>query len=159
MTQAAGLAVEVLHSAMFTSALTFPRSRRSRLPATTLGTTVRPEVPPPSLRQAPDGSTWQRLLFWLMAPAPRDAAPAANQLGAVRDDFHDSVLDLTVVPDAGELVRRIDAARSLREFWHLRAEVYRLVAVQYSQAEAERRLVPLNRHFPTRSPRSGFVPL
>ena len=157
MTRAVALAADVTAAAMFTSALTFPRSRR--LPPTTLGASVRTEVPPPSLRQAPGGSGWQRLLFWLVAPAPQDAAPPACRLGAVRDDFHDSVLDLTVMPDAGELVRRIDAARSLREFWHLRAEVYRLVAVQHSQAEAERRLVPLNRHFPTRSPRSGFVPL
>jgi hypothetical protein len=144
---------------MFTSALTFPRSRRSRHPASTLGSGARPDVPPPSLRQASDGSVWQRLLCWVMAPAPGDAAPATQRLGTVRDDFHDSVLDLTAVPDAGNLVRRIDAARSLREFWHLRAEVYRLVAVQYSQSEAERRLAQLNRHFPTRSPRSGFVPL
>jgi hypothetical protein len=144
---------------MFTSALTIPRSLRSRLPVTTLGANVRPEVPPPSLRQAPAGSRWQRLMFWLTAPAPQDAVPASQRLGAVRDEFHDSVLDITVVPDAGELVRRIDAARTLREFWHLRADVYRLVALQYSQAEAERRLAPLNRHFPTRSPRSGFVPL
>jgi len=31
--------------------------------------------------------------------------------------------------------------------------------VHHSQHEAERRLARLNRHFPTRSPRSGFAPL
>ena len=38
---------------------------------------LRVEVCPPSLRCAPDGNTWQRLMFWLMAPAPRHAAPPA----------------------------------------------------------------------------------
>jgi hypothetical protein len=53
----------------------------------------------------------------------------------------------------------VDSARSLRELWHLRSEVYRLVALQTSQSEAERRLADLNHHFPTRAPRSGFAPL
>lgn len=51
---------------------------------------------------------------------------------------------------------RIQRALSLRELWHLRAEVFSLVAVQRNQTEAEDRLAWLNRYFPTRSPRSGF---
>ncbi len=39
------------------------------------------------------------------------------------------------------------------------SDVDRLVAVEHSQAEAEARVASLNRHFPTRSPRSGFMPL
>ena len=38
-------------------------------------------------------------------------------------------------------------------------EVFKLVALHFSQAEAQCRLDRLNRHFPTRSPRSGFAPL
>ena len=63
------------------------------------------------------------------------------------------------MPDAGDLVHRVEQARSLREFWHLRADVFHLVALQHSQAEAEHRMADLNRHFPTRSPRSAFAPL
>lgn len=113
---------------------------------------------PPSLRQAP-ASRSQRLWFWLLAPAPRDAAHGPLQLGHVRADFHAAARDLTLVPDANDLVHAIDNAHTLRELWHLRADVYRVVALQYSQSEAEARLAQLNRHFPTRSPRSGFAPL
>jgi hypothetical protein len=158
MTQAGRLPAEVAFNAMFsTAALPFTRSRRTGV-SSTLGGAARPGVNPPSLRQAPV-SRWQQAMFWLLAPAPQDAAPPMSRLGVVRDEFHECVLDLTAVPEAGQLVRRIDAACTLREFWHLRAEVYRLVALQFSQAEAETRLARMNRHFPTRSPRSGFVPL
>jgi hypothetical protein len=118
-------------------------------------TTLRVEVCPPSLRHAP-ASSWQRLMFWLVAPAPQDCAPPLNRLPAVRDDFLDRLDDLQ--GDAAQALRlRVDTARSLRELWHLRTEVYRLVALQYSQAEAEQRLAALNHHFPTRAPRSGFA--
>jgi hypothetical protein len=58
-----------------------------------------------------------------------------------------------------ELRGLIRGARSLRELWHLRAEVYNAVAVQTSQLDAETRLARLNKHFPTRAPRSGFAAL
>lgn len=54
------------------------------------------------------------------------------------------------------LQQRINIARSLHELWHLRPEVFKLVALRYSQGEAQSRLDRLNRHFPTRAPRSGF---
>lgn len=59
-------------------------------------------------------------------------------------------------PQAGLLEQRIGIARSLHELWHLRPEVFKLVALHFSQCEAQRRLDQLNRHFPTRAPRSGF---
>lgn len=118
---------------------------------------LRHEARPPSLRQAPD-SFWRRALFWLVAPAPQDAAPPVGRLPAIRDDFITALRDLGG-DDAAGLRWRIQQSRSLRELWHLRAEVYRMVAVQHSQAEAELRLVDLNQHFPTRAPRSGFMPL
>lgn len=118
---------------------------------------LRMEVRPPSLRTAPDGG-WQRLIFWLMAPAPQDAAPSLGRLPGVREDFLDVVADVHS-EDAEMLRDRIANASSLRELWHLRAEVYRVVAVAHSQAQAEDRVALLNHHFPTRAPRSQFAPL
>ena len=117
----------------------------------------RAEVCPPSLRQAPQ-SAWHRLWFWLLTPGPLQASPSLNRLPPVRQDFLDSLGDLPVV-FTDTLRTRIGQARSLRELWHLRAELYSVVAVNHDQREAERRVSQLNRHFPTRAPRSGFVPL
>ena len=128
-------------------------------PRTTLQdpSSSRVEVCPPSLRHAP-ASPWQRLLFWLLAPAPTDASPPINRLPNVRADFLDCTSDVTTAR-VHDLRRLIKDARSLRELWHLRAEVYNAVAIQFNQYEAEQRLSRLNRHFPTRAPRSGFAPL
>lgn len=113
----------------------------------------RVEVKPPSLRQAP--VSWlQRLLFWLMAPAPQDAAPPINRLPRVRQDFL-ACLDDVNLPAADSLRASIAGSRSLRELWHLRAEVYNLVGRCHSESEAERRIDRLNRHFPTRAARPG----
>lgn len=117
----------------------------------------RVEVCPPSLRHAPE-SAWHRLLFWLLAPAPADASPPINRLPGVRAEFLDCTFDLHT-DRSNDLRRMIKDARSLRELWHLRAEVYNAVAIQFNQHEAELRLARLNHHFPTRAPRSGFVPL
>ena len=120
---------------------------------------LRVEVVPPSLRCAPvaDGA-WQRLLFWLMAPAAHEAAPAPKRLPAVRTEFLATLVDIGS-SDAETLRGRIHDARSLRELWHLRAEIYRVVGVAYSQTQAETRVDRLNRHFPTRAPRSQFAVL
>jgi hypothetical protein len=112
------------------------------------------EVCPPSLRHAPN-SRWDRFVFWLLAPAPADAAPAPSRLPAVRAAFRSCLADLDPV-DVDELHRRIDHAHSLRELWHLRPEVYRVVGLHHSQWEAERRLARLNPHFPTRAPRAAI---
>src|SRR5882724_4378900 len=109
--------------------------------------TLRVEVRPPSLCHAPD-SFWQRLVFWLLAPAPLDAAPPLNRLPAVREDFLETLRDIRGL-DAKLVSDRIGFTRSLRELWHLRTEVYRVVAVARSRSEAEQRLAQLNRHFPT----------
>lgn len=129
-------------------------SQRSTLSAPS---SLRIEVYPPSLRNAP-ASPWQRILFWLLAPAPGDSAPPLNRLPGVRGDFL-SCLDDIHLETTNALRVRVDAARSLRELWHLRTELFRQVALQHSQFEAEQRLARLNCHFPTRAPRSGFAPL
>lgn len=127
-------------------------------PRSTLSTpsAFRPEVRPPSLRHAP-ASLGQRLLFWLLAPAPQDAAPPINRLPGVQQDFLAALSD---VPGDKALVLRaaVERSRSLRELWHLRAEVYNTLGLAHSEQVAEQRLQRLNRHFPTRAPRSASGP-
>jgi hypothetical protein len=135
-----------------------PISRWSRRSTLCDPSSLRVEVCPPSLRCAPDGNVWQRLMFWLMAPAPQDAAPPVNRLPGVRMEFLATLTDIES-EDADTLRLRIRDARSLRELWHARAEVYRIVGVAYSQQQAEDRVDLLNRHFPTRAPRSQFAGL
>lgn len=114
----------------------------------------RVEVRPPSLRHAPS-SLGQRLLFWLLAPAPQQAAPPINRLPGVKRDFLACLNDLDL--PAAETVRTsIERARSLRELWHLRADVYSAIGRAHSEHEADRRLQSLNRHFPTRAARPGM---
>ncbi len=126
--------------------------RRSTLGPST--SALRLDASPPSLRHAPD-SAWQRFMFWLLAPAPQEAAPPLNRLPRVRDDFMFAVADLP--GEAAHALRhRIQHARSLRDLWHLRTDVFSLVSVEHAQSEAERRLLRLNRHFPMRATRSQF---
>lgn len=97
-------------------------------------------------------------MFWLLAPSPQDAAPAPSRLPAVRMDFMATLADIDS-DDADILRGRIRGTHTLRELWHLRAEIYRVVGVAHRQSEAETRLALLNCHFPTRAPRSQFVVL
>lgn len=119
---------------------------------------LRVEVCPPSLCFAPAGGVWQRALFWLMAPAPHQAAAVPQRLPEVRRDFMAVLADIDG-DDADALRQRLHEARTLRELWHARAEVYRVVGVAHNQAAAEERIALLNGHFPTRSPRSQLAPL
>jgi hypothetical protein len=90
---------------------------------------------------------WKTLWGWLRssnAPAER----RIHVLAEARRDFADALADIPAA-DANDLRRRGQTARSLRELWHLRAELYSVVARHRSQAEADRRLRLVNRHFPT----------
>ena len=136
---------------MYAFSLLQRRHRGSTLAAPT---SLRMEVCPPSLRQAPD-SGWQRMMFWHLAPSPQDAAPPTSHLPAVRMEFMATLADIDC-EDADTLRSRIGATHSLRELWHLRAEVYRVVGVAHRQSEAETRVSLLNCHFATRPPRSQF---
>ena len=60
-----------------------------------------------------------------------------------------AALDDIQADDAVDLRRRGRSARSLRELWHLRAELYGVVARHRSQAEADRRMGLVNLHFPS----------
>jgi hypothetical protein len=113
---------------------------------------------------------WQRIARdmrdWLASgwstPAARTGRPgwfadtaSPSPLALARRDFVDA-LEGVRSPAADGLTRQICAATGLRELWHLRPEVFALVAHAFDQLEADHRLAQLNRHFPTRSPRSGF---
>ncbi len=131
---------------------------RAALPSATL---TRAESMPPSLVYFAPGATggwWQRLLFWLLAPAPQQVAPPPNRLGQVKREFGASLADVDSV-GAEQLRWRVANAHSLRDLWHLRSDVYNTIAMAHSQAEAEARLLLINAHFPSRAPRSQFAPL
>jgi hypothetical protein len=144
---------------------------RSRLPgADTRPTQQRVEVCPPAsgrVARAPFSACWrERLGHWIDTAFPslmtstRQADSSKVIAGAVpiegvRCEFARSLNDIRTEP-ARDAVIRIRSARSLHELWHLRLEVFNHVARQHDQAEATRRLALLNRHFPTRAPRSGF---
>ena len=81
--------------------------------------------------------------------------PGITPVSAVRLEFAEAVEDIPTLA-AHRLVSRIHAARSLRELWHLRADVFNTVSCHCSQAQARERLSHLNRHFPVRAPKSGF---
>jgi hypothetical protein len=69
-------------------------------------------------------------------------------LPAVRCEFLSSLQDLPSEA-CDDLENRIRGSRSLRELWHLRAELFKLVAVHRDQRAAQERLTRLNRHFPS----------
>lgn len=117
-----------------------------------LGTTVShlesrpPEVRPPALWGAHRESVWASLLGWLRNE-PQPLPERVRTIDATRSDFLQAMADLDSAPANG-LRHRVNEARSLRELWHLRTELYGLVARHISQAQAEQRLARINRHFP-----------
>lgn len=87
-----------------------------------------------------------------------DTTVVDPRLERVRAEFLQALDDVRT-QQAGMVQDRLRIARSLRELWHLRPEVFKIVSLHRDQAEAQSRLDRLNRHFPTRSPRSGFASL
>lgn len=79
------------------------------------------------------------------------------QLHRIRDEF---LLALDACDSAqAQLVReRIGRARSLRELWHLRAELFSVVARQWGEPMAQLRLDGLNLHFPMQLARGDRHP-
>lgn len=120
---------------------------------------ARLEICPPQ-RQRIAHDWLGRVKSWLVAgwPGASSVTPLPDRslaLAAARQDFFAAVADLKL-PAAAALLDRIEYAKSMRELWHLRAEAFALVSLELNQIEADRRLATLNRHFPTRAPRSGF---
>jgi len=119
----------------------------------------RVQVCPPELLSTVAGEGWLaalRQLFTRETAIVSRQPKALRRLPTAREDFVAAVADIRRGTDLRE---RLAHARSLRELWHLRAEVYHLVSLHFDQDEADLRLSRLNRHFPTRSPSSGFGPL
>ena len=114
-------------------------------------------VHPPALWGEHRESMWASLLGWLREEQP-DQPDRVRVIDAARADFQHAMADLCSA-DANGLRQRVGVARSLRELWHLRTELYGLVARHLSQAAAEQRLAKVNRHFPvgTRSNKTKDV--
>jgi hypothetical protein len=142
-----------------------PSSSTNHAPVRAGGPTRVEICPPVSLLS--DRPSWaDRLLDWLgqgwhtatprIADADESRPPAGiTPLGIVRLEFV-GVLDDIATRQAADLALRIGKARSLRELWHLRAEVFSVVSCHMDEREARERMTRLNRHFPARAPRSGF---
>jgi hypothetical protein len=132
------------------------RLLRRPMPSALDATTAHVAVCPPETVYvtAPSSLEWLKRL----ARPRQEAVDPAQRLRAIRVEFAEALDDIPT-QHASFLQHRVRCARSLHELWHLRSEMYSLIAVQHNQEEAERRLAPLNRFFPTRSPRSGFAPL
>ncbi|RZL10263.1 MAG: hypothetical protein EOP40_07005 [Rubrivivax sp.] len=113
----------------------------------------RKEVKPPSLfaRSEPQWRRWLATAWhWLWDAQDLEDHPRVLQgLSQVRTEFLSVVWDLQSYA-ASNTRESINQARSLRELWHLRADVFSVIAVHRGQAEAYRRLESLNRHFPVR---------
>jgi len=138
---------------------------------------ARIEVCPPALRRIPPASNWQEgwhagLRDWLQSAWPTHAgnshstqnhwpgeltmtAQSSTPLSLVRREFVDSLRDIRT-QQAGDLSGRIRIARSMRDLWHLRTEIYNVVSHHRDETEATYRLNQLNRFFPQRASRPGF---
>jgi hypothetical protein len=124
--------------------------------------TNRLEVNPPALWADPEPA-WQQIRRWIAQLRRNrsrcetvEAAAPGDRLGHARADFGAALADVPGNASA-DLQTRVRHARSLRELWHLRTELYSLVARVHMQAEAERRLGRLNAHFPSRAPRVDAI--
>lgn len=115
------------------------------------------EVRPPARWGEHHESMWSSFLGWLREAHP-DQPDRVRVIDAARTDFQHAMADLCSA-DANGLRQRVAVARSLRELWHLRTELYGLVARHLSQRQAEQRLALVNRHFPvgTRSNKTNDV--
>ncbi len=116
-----------------------------------------PELFPSSLSWRGRMQRWTSRVLHQAAPWLPEQARPVNRLALAKHEFRDSLSDLDTAQAQG-LLERIERARSLREMWHLRSSLYGEVSMTLSQGEAERRLARLNRHFPTRAPRSALAP-
>lgn len=139
-----------------------PLSRRAAAPSSSQMHSrvevVPPELWPSSLSLRGRFRRWRDGLLRQAAPWLPASLRPVDRLARVKDEFRACLGDVPGVA-AIDLAGRIERARSLRELWHLRTSLYGEVAVALSQGQAEQRLAQLNRHFPTRTPRSGLMPL
>ena len=123
---------------------------------------VHSRVCPPKPHHPMRASQWREWLTGIPDTRLPDDSRAAStpargdaRLTSVRNEFIDALDDIPGHA-ADDAIAQIYAAASMHDLWHLRLDVFNLVSCHHDQAEADQRLSQLNRHFPTRSPRSGF---
>lgn len=117
--------------------------RRAAAAVTQWRVEIQPPAPPQMLEHEAE-PIWQALRQRLSPGA------SLSPLERARRDFCTSMHDLHG-DEVQDLRLRAGYTGSLRELWHLRTELYQLIAFHLDQAEADRRLVSVNRHFPTRA--------
>lgn len=117
------------------------------------GESRRVHTPPPALRRKPD-PVWLKWpkMFWRWV---RDlehlptTLPPLSGLAGVKAQFERALWDLQSA-QADEVRDNIAMSRSLRELWHLRPAVFRVVALHRGQMDAQKRLDALDMVFPIR---------
>jgi hypothetical protein len=119
-------------------------------------TTLRMNVCPPDICPARD-SLWATALRWLVGNDTTAAPSLRSPLERARAEFLGAMAGLGGAA-ANDLLRRAQHARSLRELWHLRSELYTLIARDASQHEADKRMARVNQYFPTRTQRTSVLP-
>ncbi len=134
------------------------RSSRSRLrqhdwSASGTVASTRTEVCPPALFSQSQ-PLWQRWVStawqWLWDEDDMENHPRVLQgLEQVRQDFIAVLWDLQSF-QAEHVRDQIAGSKSLRDLWHLRTEMFQLIAVHRGESQAHQRLDSLNRHFPVR---------
>jgi len=114
---------------------------------------MRMNVCPPDVipRRVP---LWTAALRWLVGGETPGNPMRRTPLEKARGEFVAAMAGLAEADPHG-LLKRAQHARSLRELWHLRSELYTLIARQASQLEADARLARVNQHFPTRAQRTS----
>ena len=116
-------------------------------------TTLRMNVCPPDVCPQPE-SLWSATLRWLVGGNVEVVPSLRTPLEKARSEFV-AALDGLLEVDHNGLLKRAQHARSLRELWHLRSELYTLIARRASQFEADARLARVNQHFPSRAQRTS----
>lgn len=125
---------------------------------------LRAEIAPPARYATPRlagfsfiGQVW-RWIWDLEEPEPQPTP--IGEIRQVRAAFHSALMDMQS-PKAFQVRYQIEASRSLRELWHLRADVFEIVAENRGEGEAKQRTSLLNRYFPdgpSRAPRENTRP-
>lgn len=116
----------------------------------------RTSVAPPSqfVASQPVWRRWMRKTWAWLWDHSNAEAPISSPMGlrAIKTEFVASLWDLQSLR-ANQVRDQIEAARSLREIWHLRADVFKVISTHRGQIEAQLRLDALDGHFPVRASR------
>lgn len=112
----------------------------------------------PAAGERPSHASWWRTALQHLHLLPGTPSRVPERVRLARHDFEAALADIPSAA-AERAVHGIRRAHGLHELWYLRSQVFDAVSMAHSQREAAHRLERLDQHFPTRSLRSGFVPL